>query len=373
MSWLATMCLIAAMASLALGVCVLMAAVQPLLESMVANLVSIVRGPLEQVHRQVDGAAGLLRRAAAAAVDAFTPAGAWPGEAIIGGCLYVAAFVVMFLGDTGVLILTFQAMGMESPDLLSPGAALAQATGLDLLTVLAFLATAALYGLVLGDVAGFTHLGIWHRARGTWRKVLTVLAVFGLVGTLALGAVLGAWRMGQLLQADDGQLLQGAVPAVTSLDRLGFFVMGVSLPILLMMGLALTGWALVWPPLLGWLIGVAAVILLLAIVRLVTLMTVQALDFFAGLLILAVRVGAHVGRGAWNWIVSFEPVRKLLHLNPMREAEGLGAGEHGQQVATGDGTSTLEDVGGGQELLSVAAPASDGAGPGGGGDFGALW
>jgi hypothetical protein len=367
------MCLIAAMASLALGVCVLMAAVQPLLESMVANLVSIVRGPLEQVHRQVDGAAGLLRRAAAAALDAFTPAGAWPGEVIIGGCLYVAAFVVMFLGDTGVLILTFQAMGMESPDLLSPGAALAQATGLDLLTVLAFLATAALYGLVLGDVAGVTHLGIWHRARGTWRKVLTVVAVLGLVGTLALGAVLGAWRMGQLLQADDGQLLQGSVPAVTSLDRLGFFVIGVSLPILLMMGLALAGWALVWPPLLGWLIGVAAVILLLAIFRLVTLMTVQALDFFAGLLILVVRVGAHVGRGAWNWIVSFEPVRKLLHLSSMGGAEGLGAGEHGQQVTMGDRTSTFEDIGGGQELLSVAPPASDGAGPGGRGDFGALW
>ncbi len=375
--WLPKLSFVALMALFALGACVLVASVQQYLERLIATAVAVLREPLAEVRRHLEAAMALPRRALAATLAALAPAGAWPGEPLIGGCLYLAAFVVMLLGDLGVLLLTFQAMGMGHPGLVSPGAALAQAAGLDLLSALAFLGTAALYGLVLLDLSNITHFGPWHRARGVWRRAVIVLAVAGLAGALALGAALGTWRAAQLLQVEaDAQLLQGTGQAVTLFDRLGFFLAGVLLPPLLMLGLALGGWSLAWPPLLGWLLALAAIVILLTPLCLLARLVASPLEFLGGLLVLAVQAAGHVGRTIWNWLTSFEALRRHLHLGPMQSPQPPAGGiqEVGElPEPMGDGGPAQADAGAGGDLEPAPAPGTDGAGRGGRRDLSALW
>jgi len=166
--------------------------------------------------------------------------GHWLGWKILGAWLYLAVFVISAIGDIGLLLLTFDAMKLGSGETFAVGA------GADVLSAMGYLASGALFGLLLLDLLGLTHFGPWP-TRGPKRNLLLVVAAVGLLAVVAAGAIMGTWRGIQLTDLEVG----GRV------DVLGVLVVNASLPVLLAMVAALSGWAFVFAAVSVWMVLLA--------------------------------------------------------------------------------------------------------------------
>ena len=179
-----------------LGLCCLMARVSRQLRLAVSSLFAVFYAPLNNTQQRAsdflrDFYAWLSGQLGQEAVNN----GDSPVYFIIGSFFYTTLTVLFVLCDFGLIVLTFQAMGMDAADTFE--------FPVDTSTLSAgtLICSALFWGLILGDLFGVTHLGPWKKALSQRQQL-----ALGIISALMISAVIllavcgGLWRSDSLEQ-----------------------------------------------------------------------------------------------------------------------------------------------------------------------------
>lgn len=212
---------------------------------------------------------------------------------LFGPIIYLGLFLLLLVGDLYIFGLRLAALlKLES---------VPAAVRLDALGAIVWAAMLASLGMVLLDLLGATAISRpWHNLSPRWRRV-ALIVVGGALAVSMLAAML-FFLWGQLMI--DGR----PVPLLGQLFMTAFG--GV-----LQVAILVTGAALLASGLIVWFVVLSGLRLGARGLLLPLLLGVWLLDRLFGLLVALYDLLAFVGRGLWNWVVSFVGLR--LHLEPI--------------------------------------------------------
>lgn len=294
-----------------LVISIVVAALEERLRQLLAQAALVILSVFQTLEQAIQQSLAWLREQVRALLATLGREGVWVGWYVIGALIYLVAFTVAISADFWVTLLTFQAMGLSS------GAARAVGGAADVLMTMAFLASAAIFGLLVLDLLEVTHFGPWDRGGPLTRKVFLLLAALGLAGSIAVAALLGLWRGLQIVPAAVGT---DEMPA-EAMDVMAPLIVSAAIPVLLTLASALTGWAVVTSiGGLSFLMFLSLPIALLGVGILTARMGANLTHRVFSFATAAVSVAAAPGRGVWNWLTGFEPLRETLNLRPIQQA-----------------------------------------------------
>jgi hypothetical protein len=305
-------------AALALAASLVLAHLQSPLRSVVWTLFNVVAWPVAYAARALLQGGSFLSRVIDQSLDGLAQEGAgrgehaatWVGWYIVGPLVYVALFSVFVFSDFSIAFLVFQAFGLVGADQGSP---LPAALPLDFAIGLLFVALGAFWGLLFFDLRDATPFSyIWSRVDAAVTRWLAIASAAGFVVNLLAAFLMGVWRQWQLSPRQPDPWNAWIPP----------FVSGI-IVLLVIAATALAGKPLGSGLVAAWVLlvlaGRAAAYVLCIGLRLLVTAIRQLLRVPLALVSLL----AHGGRTIWNWLCSFEPLRRRLHLTVLGDCPVL--------------------------------------------------
>jgi hypothetical protein len=261
---------------------------------------------------------------------------------VVGAVLYLAAFSVFGYAEFWLIVLTLQAMGFSTGNLQAPASA-------DFLQGAALLAVAFFWGMILLDALKLTHIGPWEQLRKKGRYALVTLSGVCIAMTIVIAGLLGVWRITRVtnpLQTSQKAevLSQGfgiqeplgshsiGTPDLDSSDVVsefktqeGFFdklvtvLVGFGLPSIVGISMVFSGWGVAASLSLVWGILLCLTLLPFGLLWLPLRLGEGLCNAVFGIVNAVLDFLSQIGRSFWNWICSFDGLRKSLHIRPIDE------------------------------------------------------
>ncbi|WP_448592086.1 hypothetical protein [Thermoflexus hugenholtzii] len=314
------------------GVLFVLAALERSVREIVRTLVQAPAQALAILQETSRRAAGTTWLQFQSAFRAATEGASWPGWPIIGTVVYFIIFLLALASDLGVLLLTLEAMG-----LIRISTYLRSLQGfldLGMLTTLALLVSGAFFGLLSLDLLGITPFGVlWARAPRWFQHILRGTALGGVLFLLILFTSMGLWRF---LRVAPPEVLRWIGPQIVlPLEGWTQLFLFIGLPLLMIVLTVLSGWSLGWMAALLWALLLFMMTIPTGLTAVLMFLTLHILDRLSVALDALLRSLAGAGRwlahlvgaplwlvlkllvGIWNWLVSFDWLRKSLHLGSL--------------------------------------------------------
>ncbi len=156
---------------------------------------NLFRIPLELMHSKASDWLGQVKSwLLIQTADEMECSGDGPIYFIIGSVFYTVFTVIFCLCDFSMLLLTLEAMGVDNVTVSLPLDA-------STLTAATLLAAASFWGMILLDILGITRLAPWRRQLTPfWSRMFVSLAVLLISTSVIIGASMGVWRGGSLME-----------------------------------------------------------------------------------------------------------------------------------------------------------------------------
>lgn len=225
-----------------------------------------------------------------------------PAWDVAGPIVYLSLFLILVFGDLYLFGLRLAALlQIGSPTVAVP---------IDWLGAIVWAAMLASLGMVWLDLKGATAISRpWHNLSSRTRQFLLIIVSAALVIALLAAMLFFLW----------GQLVVDGQP-VPLLGWIFIAAFGGTLQIAILVA----GAALLSSGLILWFVVVSGLRLAARAALLTIMVMVWLLDKIAELFVAVYDLAAHLGRGLWNWFVSFAGNR--LHLNTIDWAPRVALG-----------------------------------------------